>query len=77
MKIVTWQSEVAVRLRLNLETLTLVLQPQSAFIDGKLNFRVKVGVLWLKFRTLFMVRVKIGAISGCEVLFNMSTAVPI
>ena len=60
----TFPFEVAVRVKTNLETLTLILKPQSTFFLSQ-------------FRTLFMVGVRVRVISGCDVTFNKSTAVPI
>ena len=69
------QFEVVVRVRLNLKTLTLNLKPQSAVLLG--GFRIRIRVSGPTFRTLFIVRVRVRVISGCDVIINMCTAVSI
>ena len=70
-----FQFTVAVRVRLNLETLTLILKPQSAILLG-VEKKIKVRV-WGLILEPFIVRVTLKVISGCDVPFNMSTAVAI
>ena len=71
----TFQCEVAVRMKPNLETLTLILNLQSpVFFD--IN-EIKARVSAPTFRTVFMVRVSFRVIRDCDVIFNMSTAVRI
>ena len=50
MKIFTLQFEVAVRVRPTLETLTLILRPQSAIFSGGF-----FGALGLGFRALYLI----------------------
>ena len=76
-KISTLQLEVAVRVGLNLETLTLILKPQSSVFLGRLKSRIKIGVSGPIFDTIFMVRVRARVISGYDVTLNISTAVRI
>ena len=77
MKFVIQQFEVAVRVRPTLETLTLILRPQSAIFSGGLCFRIRVRVSGPTFNTLFMVRVRVRVISGYDVNLNMFRAVRI
>ena len=42
MEIFTFQFEVAVRVRLNIETLTLIIRPQSAIFLGGLRLLIRV-----------------------------------
>ena len=70
---------VAVRARLNLETLTLILNPQSAVFLGLFWFQFVINVkTWVSIcKTLFMVGVSVWVINGCDITINMSTAVTI
>ena len=77
MKIVTWQSEVAVRLRLNLETLTLILKPQSAVFLGGYLLVIRFRVSGPTYNIFFMVWIRVRVICGYDVILNMSTAVRI
>ena len=77
MKSSTLQFEVAVRVRLNLEILILILKPQSALFLGMLCSRIRVRVLKPMFDFLFMVRVSFRVMSGYEVKLKVSTAVAI
>ena len=61
----TVKFEIAVKVRLNVETLTLILKLQPDWI--------RVSVSGPAFNTLIKVRV----ISGCDVTFNVSTGVQI
>ena len=77
MNISTLQFEAAVRVRLNLETLTLIIMPQSVVFFGGLQLRIRVRVSSHTFRTLLMVRVWVWVISGYDVIMKMFTALRI
>ena len=47
-------SEVAVRVRINLESLTLILKPQSAVLLGELQLKGKYGKFWATHLILFL-----------------------
>ena len=77
MKKSTLQFEVAVRVRLKLETLSLILKPQSVIFFGVLMYSIRVKVSGPTLHILFMVMVIFRVISGYDVTLDLSTAVRI
>ena len=61
----TFQCEVAVKARLNIESITLIIKTQSAVFLRIPRIRVRVSRPI--FISLFMVRVRTRVISGCDV----------
>ena len=74
-KFVTQAFEIAVMVRPNLETLTLIPRPQSAVFFGRLHAMICVGVSGPMFNTLFMVSVRVRVILGYDVIVDTCTGV--
>ena len=64
-------------MRLKLETLTLILNPQSAVFLADRDYWIRVMVSGPIFNTLFRFRVRVRVIIGYDVTFNISTGVRI
>ena len=58
-------------MRFNLETLTVILKPQSVVFWADYDFRNKFRVSGPTFNTFFMIRVRVKIISGCDVTLNI------
>ena len=73
----TIQFELAVRVRLNVENISLILKPQSTIFWINYKHQIKIRGFGIIFDTFFMFRVSIRVIKGNDVTLDISPAVRI
>ena len=69
-KMFNFKFNVAIRVRLNVERLTLILKPQSVVFLGGFSLKSKIRVSVPIFNTLLWVRVKVRVKNGYDFIYS-------